>query len=122
MNNKNNILYAELGDKIKLKNGSIYEFVKMKRTKFIGKKDGQMYDIPMDMFLEIVEKGEKPKLNNDYKTLRQGELFYINKNDKALLFKFEEIKNGKIVGINPIGNVRTTIDVGLYGGKVSDIK
>ncbi|MCT1392050.1 hypothetical protein M4D76_27795 [Peribacillus frigoritolerans] len=116
-----NILFAIAGDKIKLTNDKVCEFVKLKRTKFIGKMDGKAYDIPVQMFVEIIEKAEPKKLNQSYKKLKKGELFYIEKNESAIVFRFEELKNGKIIGINPILNSRTRIDISLYGGKVSEL-
>lgn len=116
-----NIVFADSGDKVKLTNGKIYEFVKLKRSKFIGKNENGMYDIPVSMFAEIVEKVEI-KINNGYKKLKKGELFFINKNDTAVVFIFEELKNGRIFAENPIHGGKTRIDVGLYGGKISELK
>lgn len=118
----NNILWANAGDKVQLTNGDVFEFVRLKRTKFIGKKDGQSYDIPVQMFVKIVENAEPKKLNDSYKSLNSGELFYIiGKNDDALIFKFKEMKDGRIIGTNVIHGGRTRIDCGLYGGKVSEL-
>jgi hypothetical protein len=116
-----NIIFADAGDMVKLTNGKIYEFVKLKRTKFIGKVGGNMYDIPVSMFVEIVEKAPPKKLDDGYKKLKKGELFFIEKNDRAIVFKFEEMKNGKIMGINPITKGLTKIDASLYAGKVSEL-
>ena len=117
-----NILFANAGDMIKLKSGEIVEFVKLNRTKFVFKREGQQYNIPVGAFVEIVEKAAPKKINQSYKKLTEGELFYIDHKDNAMVFSFIEVKNGKIVGKNPIHGGRTTIDIGLYGGKLTELK
>jgi urease alpha subunit len=117
-----NIYFASEGDKVLLTNGSIYEFVKVKRTKFIATKDSKFYDIPISAFQEIIEKAPPKKINQGYKKLKVNDLFIIDVKDNACLFSFVEISNGRIVGINPLNNMRTRIDIGLYVGTLNEVK
>lgn len=117
-----NIFFASEGDKILLKNGNVYEFVRIKRTKFIGSKDGLNYDIPLEAFKEIVEKAPPKKINQSYKKLKVNDLFIIKVKDDAILYSFLEIANGRIIGINPLNNTKTRIDIGLYVGTLNEVK
>jgi hypothetical protein len=116
-----NIIFANQGDKITLRSGEVVEFIKCNRTKFVFSREGIHYNTSIENFVEIVEKAEPKKINQSYKKLREGELFYISHKDSAIVFTFIEIKNGKIVGKNPINNGLTTIDINLYGGKISEL-
>ncbi|MGD6876814.1 hypothetical protein [Bacillus infantis] len=111
------------GDKVKLSNGDVAEFVRLKQKNFVGIIQGKSYNIPVNMFVSLEEKGKEKAPNESYKTLKQGELFYITDQKKghALLFKFDGLKNGKIIGISPINGGITRIDSALYAGKVSEI-
>lgn len=106
---------------ILLTNGEECKFIRLKRKKFIGMINGSTFDIPVNMFKEVLEEAKE---NVGYKTLKKGELFYItdSRGNDALLYKFDSIKNNRIIGINPLSNVETSIDVSLYRGKVLDIK
>lgn len=117
-----NIIFADMGDKVLCKDGNIYEFVKLKRTKFIGRNEQGSYDIPVTWFVEITEKAPPKKLNQSYKKLKEGELFYIVQGDDAKVFAFIELVNGKIMGLNPITKSKTRIDIQLYGGKMTELK
>jgi len=121
MENKN-IVFANEGDKVKCTNGEIYEFIRLKRTKFIGKNEKGTYDIPIQMFVEIVEKAGPKKINQSYKRLKEGDLFYIKKGDDAIVYSYIEMSNGRIIGKNPVHGGRTRIDIGLYGGKITELK
>lgn len=113
----------KIGDKLKLTDGSICEFVRLKDKKFIGIMDGKSYNIPVMMFDKLVEKVVQKSESKEYLTLKKGDLFYIRDNkSNALLFIFEEMRNSRIIGINPITKGNSKIDVNLYVGKVSDIK
>lgn len=113
---------AELkqGDKVKLTSGEIVEFSRLKQSKFIGIMNGNSYDIPVNMFVEVVEKSTRDM--NAYKKLKKGDAFYTDRDGKGILFIFDSIDNGRIIGRNPIDKSRARIDVSLYGGKVKDIK
>lgn len=117
-----NIVFANQGDKVKLRSGEIVEFIKLNRTKFVFKRNGDAYNTPVENFVEIVEKAPIKKISQTYKKLKDGELFFINHKGQAIMFAFVEIKNGKIVGRNPIDGAKTTIDIGLYGGKITELK
>ena len=114
------------GDKIKLTNGDIMEFVRLKRTKFVATMNGQSYSVPIYMYDSLVEKVDTNKLNevkkeekkNILSELKKGDWFYINKNGKAIVFKFEEVKGQKIIGINPINGGRARIDISFEIGKI----
>jgi hypothetical protein len=118
----NNIIFASQGDKIKTKSGRIYEFVKLKRTKFIAKNDEGTYDIPVELFDEIIEKAPPKKLNQTYKKLQSGDLFYCIIKDDIVIFSFVEIANGRIIGKNLTHGGRTRIDISLYGGNLAELK
>lgn len=109
------------GDKVKLTDGSIAEFVKLKQKNFDGIIDGKLYNVPVNMFVEVIEKADLGSKLNDAQNMTPGEMFYIAKDGKALLFKFERIERGKIIGINPVSKGRTTIDMSLFAGKVADL-
>lgn len=113
------------GDKVKLTDGSIAEFVRLKQKKFIGIINGTPYDISVNAFDEVVEKVDlKAKLKKqeqEYKSLQRNELFFINHNGDAKLYRFNEVKNGRIIGMNPVTNTRAKIDPSLFGGKVSNL-
>ena len=108
------------GDIIELTNGDECEFVRLKQKKFIGIMNGTTYDIPVNMFAEVIKKAEsiEEKLAN----LKKDDLFYIQGNSgRAYLFKFLKLKGNKIIGINPISKTKTTIDREMYVDKVENI-
>lgn len=115
------IVFASEGDKIKLRNGEIVEFVKLNRTKFVFKREDGMYNININAFVEIVEKAPPKKINQSYKKLKEGELFFINYKEAQSIYAFIEIKNGKIKARNLNGG-KITIDIPFYGGKLSELK
>lgn len=117
-----NIVFANKGDKVKLRNGEIVEFIKLNRTKFVFARGEAQYNTPVDNFVEIVEKAPVKKLNQSYKKLKEGELFYIDHKDSLVVFAFSEIKNGKILAKHVIDGGKITIDLGLYGGTINELK
>jgi preprotein translocase subunit YajC len=114
------VMELKEGDKVKLNNGDIAEFVKAKQKKFIGIINNKRYDIPFSMLVEITEKidqnKKKEENNNVMSQLKKGDWFYINKSGNALVFKFDGIEGKRIIGINPIGNTRTKIDMNFEIG------
>lgn len=99
------------GDKIKLTNGEVCEFVRLKRTKFIGIINGSSYDIPVTMAVECIGKAEKKdKKTVNIKDLNKGDWFYIDKGGRAILYKFVGIENGRVTGENPIDGGKARID------------
>jgi hypothetical protein len=111
------------GSKILLKSGEEAIFIRLKQRKFIANINGEGWDIPLENFVKVLEEA---KDNIEYRNLKKGELFYINNNGNAELFKFDSIKiarkQERIIGINPITNGKHTIDACMYTGKVSEIK
>lgn len=107
------------GDKVKLTTGEVMEFVKLNRTKFIGRLNDKEYNVPIQMFVEVLEKvdlnkirDEKSKNNaNVLSQLKKGDWFYINKNNSAITFRFEKVEVNKIIGINPINGSTARIDI-----------
>jgi uncharacterized protein YjhX (UPF0386 family) len=120
------VMELNAGDKIKLTNGDIMIFDRLKRTKFVATMNGQSYNVPILMFDSVVEKIDIVKLqkekkeekNNILSTLKKGDYFYINKNGNAIVFKFEGLEGRKIIGINPINGGRTRIDITFEIGKL----
>jgi uncharacterized protein YjhX (UPF0386 family) len=118
------------GDKIKLITGEVMTFVRLKRTKFVATMNGQNYNVPVSMFDSVIEKvdlnsfqefeqnREKEK-KNILSELKKGDYFYINKNNNAIVFKFECIEGRRIIGINPINGNRTRIDIAFEIGKLA---
>lgn len=114
------IIELREGDKVKLVNGDIAEFVKAKQKKFIGIINNSRYDIPISMLVSIEEKADQQKKKEEslnlLGTLKKGDWFYINKDSRAILFKFEKLENKKIIAINPIDNSLTRIDINFKIG------
>lgn len=113
----------EEGDTVKLTTGQIAEFIRAKQKKFVGVISGKSYDIPFSMFDSLVEKTSKIKAaikqeskRNALATIKKGDLFYINKNGDAVVFRYEGIEGKRIIGINPISNARTRIDMAFEIG------
>lgn len=105
------------GSKVSLTNGDIAEFVRLKQKKFIGIINGGSYDIPVGMFVEVVEEAKE---NTEYLNLKKGEYFYItNAKNDALLFTFAGIQGEHIIGINPISKTKTKIHSSLYKGRIA---
>lgn len=114
------VMNLKEGDKVALNNGDIAEFVRAKQKKFIGIIKNTRYDIPISMIKSIEEKADQEKKKEEkldlLSELKKGDYFYINKNGSAIVFKFEKVEGKKIIGINPIGNVNTKIDMNFQIG------
>ena len=108
------------GRRIILNTGEEFDVEKVKRTNFVGVDDkGQRYNIPLSRIDKII--GEAKELNiesYDFKKLKKGDFFWINKGGNAVVFKFEEIVNSKIIGINLINNGRVKIDSSFQIGLI----
>lgn len=121
------VMELNKGDKIKLTNGDIMEFVELKRTKFVATMNGESYRVPVNMFDSVIEKVDINKINaeknaekkNILSELKKGDWFYINKNGNALAFKFEKVEGNKIIGINPISGGKSRIDMNFEIGKIN---
>ncbi|AEO93892.1 gp649 [Bacillus phage G] len=117
----NELSKLNTGDKVKLTNGEVAVFTKLKRKNFEGTIDDKAFNIPIEMFVEVIETVDVNAKDGEIVSLKKGEPFFINKNGNALLFTFEKIENGRIIGINPVSKSRTRIDKSLYAGKVEGI-
>lgn len=107
-----------LGSVVELTSGEKAEFIKLKRKNFEGKIDGKLYNIPISLFKKVLEVKEEG-INSEYLDLNKGDLFIINDGkNNALVFKFEEIRNGRIIGTNPITDAKTRIDTRLFFKKL----
>ena len=107
------------GSIVKLTDGSIATLIKLKQKNFDGLINGKSFSIPVMMFVELLEEA---KDNLGYTKLKKGEAFYITTNNKdALLFIYECMEKGNIIGINPVNNGRTRIVPSLYKGSLNDL-
>lgn len=129
MNKELEVMELHTGDKIKLTNGDIMEFVRLKRTNFVATMKGRDYNVPIWMYDSVVEKvdsnfidkineAKREEKKNILSELKKGDWFYINKGGNAITFKFEGIERKRIIGINPINGVRTRIDMSFEIGKI----
>ncbi len=122
MENFKALLNCNAGDVVETIKGDIFKFVKLNRKYFIGvsTSDNATYKIPVELFKRVVDK--KVVDIEKYKELKIGEFFYIDNNGKgALLFKFLGMKNGKMLGEDPINSMKSLIAPSLYVGKVKDL-
>ena len=122
MENFEALMNCNAGDVVETIKGDVFKFVKLNRKYFIGVSisDNATYKIPVELFKRVVDK--KVVNMDKYKEVKVGEFFYIDNNGKgALLFKFLGMKNGKLLGENPIDNTRSLIATSLYAGKVKDL-
>lgn len=116
------LLNCNVGDVVETIKGDVFKFVKLNRKYFIGvsTSDNATYKIPVETFKRVVDK--KVVNMEKYKEVKVGEFFYIDNNGKgALLFKFLGMKNGKMLGEDPINSMKSLIATSLYVGKVKDL-
>lgn len=116
------LLNCNVGDVVETIKGDTFKFVKLNRKYFIGVSisDNATYKIPVECFKRVVDKKVVDK--EKYREVKVGEFFYIDNNGKgALLFKFLGMKNGKMLGEDPINNMKSLIAPSLYAGKVKDL-
>lgn len=116
------LLNCNAGDVVETIKGDTFKFVKLNRKYFIGvsTSDNATYKIPVEVFKRVVDK--KVVNMEKYKEVKIGDFFYIDNNGKgALLFKFLGMQNGKMLGENPINNMKSLIATSLYVGKVKDL-
>lgn len=114
------------GDVVKLTNGQTAEFVRLKQSKFLGKMNDKTYDIPVNMFVEVAEKvdltAQIEKKKEGYMSLEKGDLFYISMKGNALLFEFDSMRNGQIMGRNPADNSLARIEPNLFEQSIKDLQ
>lgn len=116
------LMNCNVGDVVETVKGDVFKFVKLNRKYFIGIliTDNATYKIPVECFKRVVDKKVVDK--EKYREVKVGEFFYIDNNGKgALLFKFLGMKNGKMLGEDPINNMKSLIAPSLYAGKVKDL-
>ena len=122
MENFEALMNCNAGDVVETIKGDTFKFVKLNRKYFIGvsTSDNATYKIPVELFKRVVDK--KVVNMDKYKEVNIGEFFYIDNNGKgALLFKFLGMEKGKMLGENPINNMKSLIATSLYAGKVKDL-
>ena len=122
MENFEALINCNAGDVVETIKGDTFKFVKLNRKYFIGisTADNATYKIPVELFKRVVDK--KVVNMDKYKEVKVGEFFYIDNNGKgALLFKFLGMKNGKMLGEDPINNMKSLIATSLYAGKIKDL-
>jgi hypothetical protein len=120
------VLELNAGDTVLLTNGQTAEFVKLNVKKFVGIMGGNNYVIPISMYKETIKRIDTEKANLEkskkqsiiLKALKKGDWFYIVKNGDAILYKFDSINTKTIVGINPVGNISTKINMSFEFGLI----
>ena len=110
------------GDRIRIRSGEIVEFQSLKQKNFTAKKsDGTLWNLDVNGFMELVEKATTIDKTPDVTTLKLGELFYILHKEQTVVFRFEFLKGNKIHAKNPVTNGKATMDVAMFGGRVSEL-
>lgn len=112
----------DYGDIVQCTNGKEYEFLRLKRTKFVGKHDGIFYDVPIEMFKEVVRKAMDHPF--DVHSLQKGDLFYILNNKlEATVFRFKYMINAdRVQAENPVTGGGYRIDSSLIKGSVKEFQ
>ncbi|MBQ0137935.1 MAG: hypothetical protein KBT36_01415 [Kurthia sp.] len=97
----------------------------MKKTNFLALllEAGKQYNVPYQMFVKVIQEAKPKAINQENKTLNKGELFYIEdgKRKDALLFAYDSIEKGYIIGTSPVSITRTRINPALYVGRVQSL-
>lgn len=106
------------GTKISLTDGTICTFITLKQKFFSAIQNDKSIRVPIEMFVKVLEL---PKVNRGYENLKKGDLFYISNGKDAILFAFECMEKGKIIGIAPITKGRTKIDSSMYVGTIKEL-
>lgn len=105
------------GDSVTLKDGRVVSFERMKRTKWLGRLDGKLYDIPVQMFAnvgetlsdEVLLENAKKKQNvqseinekkTKLKTLNPGDSIKLTNGD---IIEFCKLNRKRFVGIEADG-------------------
>ena len=96
-------------------------FVKLNRTKIVGVMNGNQYVIPMTLFLRVESRAAIIPTEEKTIAMKQGDLFYIEQNGKALLFGFVKFEGGRIIGQSVLHGGRVRIDKSLFAGTVNDL-
>lgn len=92
------------------------EFVDFKKVNLLAKMDGILYNIRKTNFVEIISRAKpKEKAKMD---MKPGELFYIQQNNRALLFEFVSMTNASIIGKDVLTGGKTRIQKSMFAGTV----
>lgn len=113
------LLELNLGDTVRLTNNQEYEFIRVKQSKFIGKRNGAMYDIGIINLMEIVEKSDGAIF--DASNLKEGDLFFtLNNQHEPIVFRFKYmINSNRVSAENPFNEMGYTVDCSMIKGMVS---
>lgn len=116
----NQLALLSLGDKVLCSNGETYEFIRLKKTKFLGKRSGQTFNIPVSMFVEVVEKGESTLF--DVTSLKEGDLFYtLDARKNPVLYRFKYmINSNKVMAENPVTRTGVRMPAEIVEGSIHD--
>ena len=121
LNRKMELINCNAGDIVECADGKEYEMIKVNKVKFVAKdvESGVAYNIPFEMFLKVVSR----KVVNTEKinSLKPGDLFVINHQKGALLFKFEKFEKGNIIGVNPLTGTKGMIAKSIFACKVDEL-
>lgn len=109
---------------IRMKDGKTGEFMRVNQTSLDVMIDGKAVRVSLESFAEVVSTEVAQKARDGYKKLKPGTLFYIvyGRADDIVLYVFEQIKNGKIIGRHPVNKTTIRIDPALYGGTVAELQ
>lgn len=112
----------DYGDIVQCTDEKEYEFLRLKRTKFVGKHDGVFYDVPIKMFKEVVRKAIDYPF--DIHSLQEGDLFYtLNNKLEATIFRFKYMINAnRVQAENPVTGGGYRIDSSLIKGNVKEFQ
>lgn len=110
----------QTGDTVLLINGNEYEFIRLKQKKFIGKRNGVTYDIPVEMFDSVVKVADKKPF--DVSTLQENDLFYIlNAKQEPIVFRYQYMLNvDKVKAKNPATGQDYRISSDMIEGNIMD--
>jgi hypothetical protein len=115
------------GDVVKLTNGEVATFIRIKQTRFLGTINGNVFNIPINMFVDVISKApiediikkanEKSTVkSNVLDSLKEGDWFYIVQRGNALAFKFVRVQGTSVIAKNPINNAEVKIGIGFEFG------
>lgn len=119
---KNTLRGLKIGDVVLCTNGKEYEFVRLKQSKFIGKSAGATYDIPVEMFTEVVRRTEK--IAFDVTRLQEGELFYtLDNKQTATIYRFKYMINAdKVMAENPVTRTGVRMPASMVEGSIKELQ
>lgn len=112
---------VQMGDVVQLTNGNQYEFIRLKQTKFLGKRDGLTYDVPVALFDKVISESKKEQF--DPRSLDEGELFYVlNGQREAVVYRFKYMINvNKVMAENPVTGQGYRIGASMVEGSVRSL-